>query len=150
MERKTVTIVPTMAVLNSLLGGLGGTPPMSAIFTSCKVKLFVGATEPTNASALVDFTETDAAGYTEQTISAWSGPLNTDGSKRGYAAEPIFVFGDNEPDGKTINGYYIVNNAEDTLLAAERFSTPLQVIYSGDALLLDVYLMLPNTWASGA
>jgi hypothetical protein len=144
MQRSTQAIVLKRTAFDSLIGGLAGTPPGSALFTNCKVKLFVGDTVPTPASVLGDFTETTAVGYSAQTVATWAGPVNAAGDKRGYAAEPIFVFGSNSPNGVNINGYFITDNGGTTLLASERFLDPVPVVESGDALYLDLFLLLPN------
>jgi len=149
MERKTSSVILTRTQLDAFLGALGGSVPGAAIFTGCKVKLFEGATVPTPDSVVGDFTETTAVGYTAQTVAAWSGPTNNPGDRRGWAAEPIFIFGDNRPNGVAITGYYLTNSAGSTLLAAERFASAVNVVDPGDGLLLDLFLMLPNAWASG-
>jgi len=149
MHRNTRILQPTRAVLDSMLGAAGGTPPGSAIFDDCKLRLFGGATIPTLDSVLADFTATAAVGYAEQVLSAFSGPLNPNGQYRAYAAAPTFVFGDNRPSGVEIAGYYLVNTAGTTLLAAERFTTPVNVLMPGDELQLDLYIAIPTQLASG-
>lgn len=145
MHRQTVNLVLTRAVLDDILDVMAGTLPAAAIFTGCKVKLFTGATAPSLDSVVADFTETTAVGYVAATIAAWSGPANAVNGKRGWLASPIFVFGDNRPDGVNLAGYYLTNAAGTTLLAAERFTQEVQVVDPGDDLVLDLMLLLPET-----
>lgn len=96
-----------------------------------KLKLFKNDVTPDVDSVLGDLDEADFDGYTTSGIS-WA-PAFVNGDGKGQLTGSAVVFlatGGGTPND--IYGAYVVNNAEDTLLYAERFPAPISIVNPGD------------------
>jgi hypothetical protein len=91
--------------------------------------LYTNDKTPAEGDVLGDYTESTATGYAAETLtgSSWS-VSTTGGTTTGEYPQVTFTYEAAEPD---IYGYYVTNNAEDTLLWAERFSDGPYAIPSG-------------------
>jgi len=91
--------------------------------------LYTNDKTPAEGDVLGDYTESTATGYAAETLtgSSWS-VSTTSGTTTGEYPQVTFTYEAAEPD---IYGYYVTNNAEDTLLWAERFSDGPYAIPSG-------------------
>ena len=88
------------------------------------LKLFRNNYNPVAGSKVGDFTESNTTGYVKKTLTGASWTVVE--GLASYAQQTFTYTG-----GGTHYGYYITNNAEDTVLWAERFSDAPHTIPSG-------------------
>lgn len=115
-----------------------------------KLKLFKNDVTPAHDSTVASFTVADFTGYTTATLTAASWNAGAAGTGTGTAlankasidyAQQTFTMG-TPGTTNTIYGYYITDNAETTLLGAERFSSAKAMAVSGDAIKITPKLTL--------
>lgn len=94
---------------------------------NCKLKLYINNYSPVEGSAVGNFTESTASGYSTKTLtgSSWSISTTSNVTTASYAAQ-TFTY----TAAETVYGYYVVNNAGTIVLWAEKFSSAF-VIPSG-------------------
>lgn len=98
---------------------------LNRIFTGDEtMHLFVNDITPGAATVLGDFTECTCTGYAAEAMVSESYTVHTvgDNGQADYV-QIDFVMSDNGDPDETIYGYYVTNDAGDTLLFAERFSS---------------------------
>lgn len=143
MYRKSAAPVLTRTCLEGILASLNGTPPMAAIFASCRVHLYTNEHSPSSDDVVADYTEATFDAYDEVTIAALTGPVN--GTPNGLAliGTATWIAGDIEAPGQTCRGYYVTNADSSALFLAEQFATPTPFSVPGDFLNLDLIMNFP-------
>ncbi|MDQ5980468.1 MAG: hypothetical protein QG602_3445 [Verrucomicrobiota bacterium] len=115
-----------------------------------KLKLFQNNVTPGHADTTATFTVATFTGYTTVTLttSSWNAGVAGTGTGTALAnkasidyAQQTFTMG-TPGTTNTIYGYYITDNAETTLLGAEKFSTAKSMAVSGDAIKITPKLTL--------
>ena len=91
--------------------------------------LFKTDVTPSGASVVGDFTESDGAGYSAQTMSPADWTIGTDGAsgKKAQNVKETFTF----TAGATVYGYYVTNAAGTVLIGAENFGEAYTLGSSG-------------------
>ena len=86
---------------------------------NCKLRLYTNNTTPVEADTTVNYTESSAAGYALATLTGTSWTVSTTSNvTTAVYAERTFSYSTSE----TAYGYYVTNNAGNTVLWAERFT----------------------------
>lgn len=100
---------------------LGWTLRDTSVTDDIKLKLFRTDVTPSATSTVASFTEANFTDYTEKTLSrgSWGAPTTVSGKASSTYADQSWTAG----SAQTIYGYYVTNDAEDTLLWAEKFDT---------------------------
>lgn len=138
---------PTL--MNGLLAELLGTlqtRPAAALLVTPTLHLFTALTgNITPNSATTQFTEASFTGYAASTISGFSGPVNLPaGNGQGLFASALFTAGSGIVyPGQSILGYWI-DDASTVLYLAERFATPIPIVFPGDFLELAAFFAIAN------
>lgn len=102
-----------------------------------KLKLFVTDVTPTDTTVVGDLTEASGGGYAAKTLTngSWTVASANDPSDAVYA-EQTWTFTGPLTTNPTIYGYYVTDNAETTLIYAEKFGTTFTPANNGDQLKL--------------
>lgn len=87
-----------------------------------KLKLYKNDYTPTASSTVANFTEATFGGYSEVTLtySDWTIATVSNNAKAVWGEEPIVWTV--TADAHTVYGYYVVDNAETTLVWAEKYT----------------------------
>ena len=105
-----------------------------------KLKLFTNDYTPIESSVLASFTEATAVGYSDITLtgtvsgSTWAISTAIGVTTATYPEQTFTLTA-----AENVYGYYITNNAEDTLILAERFPTaPYAIPVAGGTIAVTV------------
>lgn len=123
-------IVSPSALLLQLLTAEVG---MSGAYNGATIHLFVNDFTPSPTSALGDFTDCTATGYTPGSVT-WDTPSLNDNLQAevyGNVFETIFSAGATELP--TIYGFYLVGSDTTTLLGSARYDTPVAITRNGQS-----------------
>lgn len=141
MFRRTQRLTFGRELQDAILGAMGAAP-IAELLDGVKVKLYTDTISPGPTSVPGDFTEPAFTGYAEVALpSPLEGPGNlSESGSRGIHGEVNFECTADPGSPETVQGYFIVNAAEDTLIAAEQFEEPVSFGDAGDFLSLDVII----------
>jgi len=134
----TVGRVLADALLASLMAR-----PAGALLTTPTVHLFTAGPELSADTVPGDFTEATFVGYSDATITAMLGPINSGENTVSLHVQADFLAGAVVAPGQTILGYWI-DNASTTLYLAEYFAAPVPIATLGDYISLDVQFGQPT------
>lgn len=138
MFYRTLTWIYTKTLLSALVTTLFSRPATALILTA-KVRLFSGATVPTENSVLADFTTVAFSGYLDQNVT-FNYPLNTGPNQQACIADALFVGNSASPfTGDTVTGY-VLYDGNVTLYGAERLTAPIPIAAPGDFVNLELVL----------
>lgn len=136
--------IPTIqrGAMGSLQECLYGTVLLASVLDGAILKLFSEDATIGPDMDVADFTEADFGGYSAVTPLTWNGPAN-DGNIGLYGfSQGVFMADNTIAESQTIYGYFVTNAGEDTVLIAEKFGSPVNIVEENDALELDLYLQL--------
>lgn len=110
-----------------------------------KVGLFQNDFNPTTLTVLADLNPADFHGYALSSAVVWGAPYYDQagvptvagGQKQFTATTPL-------AGSQVIYGYYLVDGAGTTLIAAARFETPLNILVVGNAIIVVPTLQLQS------
>lgn len=123
-------LIPNASEVALLSFMLGKTTPSNQT-----LKLFVNNVTPADGHTVSDYTEMSTHGYSAKTLSlaSWS-VASSGGVGTGTYAAQTFSF--TSAASVTVYGYYVVDSSTGALLWAERFATPYNIQFTGDAIVI--------------
>lgn len=133
------------SVLNVTAGWTGAGPTT--------IRLFSNVVTPTPNSALSDFTEANFTGYSDVTISSWTGAFWASQGAAFQMPGVTVVFAPASPYtvGQVIYGYFVQNTPTSgpaTLVGAENFPNPISMSQAGDQVVLGFLYGISNAGLS--
>lgn len=113
----------------------GAAPGAAGPLNGCQMILYTNPVAITPSLTLADLTEAAFGGYARSAILNWTAPYLDATKNPTVSADPAtFVMSDNTLP-ESIQGYGLLSGgAPGTLVAAEAFTTPVNLAYSGQGL----------------
>jgi len=134
-------MIPTMAVRNAAAELLAADPDTLGADPANKVHLYMNNVTPAESSILADFTEASFDGHTAIPTATDAQACGIDPATADSVIDLIPGAGGFrwETSGmtnlpQTIYGYYLTDSTSATLLAAQRFATPVTLTETGQAI----------------